>query len=65
MARPPRIDTIGYYHVLNRGVEKRVIFLEASDYSYFMTLLAELRGLYRFNLHAYCLMNNHYPLSTT
>lgn len=62
MARPPRIDTIGYYHIVNRGVEKRAIFLEDADYFYFMTLLDELRGLYCFNLHAYCLMNNHYHL---
>lgn len=62
MARPPRIDSIGYYHVLNRGVEKRVIFLEDLDYLYFLSLLEELRGLYRFQLHAYCLMSNHYHL---
>lgn len=62
MARPPRIDSIGYYHVLNRGVEKRVIFLEDLDCLYFLSLLEELRGLYRFELHAYCLMSNHYHL---
>jgi putative transposase len=62
MARSPRIDSIGYYHVLNRGVEKRVIFLEDLDYTYFLSLLEELRVLYRFQLHAYCLMSNHYHL---
>jgi putative transposase len=62
MARIPRIDSIGYYHVLNRGVEKRAIFLEDLDYFYFLSLLDELRELYRFQLHAYCLMNNHYHL---
>ena len=31
MARKPRIDFVGYYHVLNRGVERRAIFLEDHD----------------------------------
>lgn len=29
------------------------------DCTYFLSLIDELRGLYRFNLHAYCLMSNH------
>ncbi len=62
MARSPRIDVVGYYHVLNRGVERRAIFLDDCDYDYFMSLLGELRTLYNFHIHAYCLMSNHYHL---
>jgi putative transposase len=29
----------GYYHIYNRGVEKRDIFVDASDYKYFLYLL--------------------------
>ena len=29
MARRPRIDQIGFYHVINRGVEKRDVYLKA------------------------------------
>jgi len=31
MARRPRIEIAGYYHIINRRVEQRVIFKEASD----------------------------------
>ena len=33
MARRPRIEIAGYYHIINRGVEQRVIFKEASDFT--------------------------------
>lgn len=62
MPRRPRIDNIGYYHVLNRGVEKRSIFLDNRDFKYFLSLINELKNLYHFHLHAYCLMSNHYHL---
>lgn len=31
----------GYYHIYNRGVEKRVIFLDQQDYSVFLSYLRE------------------------
>jgi putative transposase len=31
----------GYYHIYNRGVEKRVIFLDEQDYSVFLSYLKE------------------------
>jgi putative transposase len=62
MARAHRIDFIGYYHVINRGVEKRVIFLDNEDFEYFLALIDELQSFYGFHLHSYCLMSNHYHL---
>ena len=35
MPRRPRIEIAGYYHIINRGVEQRVIFKEPADYAYF------------------------------
>ncbi len=67
----------GYYHVYNRGVEKRQIFLDEQDYIFFMSLLkrhltrakeASARGLEyhsfagRVELLAFCLMPNHFHL---
>lgn len=64
-----------YYHVYNRGVEKRVIFLDEADYAMFLNLLkrhlsrvkqTDNRGMPYENYHgkvellAYCLMPNHY-----
>jgi len=48
MPRKPRIEIAGYYHVINRGVEQRVIFEEEEDYKHFEELLCTyglLRGL--------------------
>lgn len=62
MARKPRIDCIGYYHLLNRGVERRAIFLDNYDREFFMELIDEIREVYMFRVHAFCLMDNHYHL---
>jgi len=32
MPRKPRIEIPGYYHIINRGVEQRVVFKEPEDY---------------------------------
>lgn len=63
-----------YYHVYNRGVEKRDIFLEDEDYTVFLGLLKKYLSGERHNrnrhafsrldndieLLAYCLMPNHF-----
>ncbi len=66
-----------YYHVFNRGVEKRDVFLDDSDYDFFLLLLQRYLGpdtqqdaKYRqqpnysksVSLAAYCLMPNHFHL---
>jgi len=62
MPRRPRIEIAGYYHIINRGVEQRVIFKEASDYEYFEELMCFYMRSYGITLHNYCLMGNHYHL---
>lgn len=78
----------GFYHVYNRGVEKRDIFKDQADYHKFLSYLKlyldpprlqgltlkgendhavpPSRALKNFNtdieLHAYCLMRNHFHL---
>lgn len=67
-----------YYHIYNRGVEKRIIFLDDQDYSVFIGLLKKYLigekmqiGVNRHafqtlqasvQLLAYCLMPNHFHL---
>jgi len=62
MPRKPRIEIAGYYHIINRGVEKRVIFKEPADYAYFEELMCFYMKSFGITLHNYCLMSNHYHL---
>ena len=62
MPRKPRVEIAGYYHVINRGVEQRVIFKEAEDYKKFEELLCTYAPSYGITIHNYCLMSNHYHL---
>ena len=62
MPRRPRIEIAGYYHIINRGVEQRIIFKEADDYEYFEELMCFYMKSYGITLHNYCLMSNHYHL---
>ncbi|MDQ7084065.1 MAG: transposase [Sulfurovum sp.] len=62
MARRPRIEIAGYYHIVNRGVAQQAIFREPSDYEYFEELMCFTMQSYGITLHNYCLMGNHYHL---
>jgi len=63
MARPLRIEYEGaFYHVTARGNERKKIFLSRRDHQKFLEYLAEARDKYRFILHAYVTMGNHYHL---
>ena len=62
MPRLPRIEIPGYYHIINRGVEQRVVFKEDEDYDFFLEQLAILAKSFNITLHNYCLMSNHYHL---
>ena len=62
MPRKPRITEPGFYHVINRGVERRNIYLETEDYDNFLDILKKVFEQYGIILHTYCLMTNHYHL---
>ncbi|MFK5880859.1 MAG: transposase [Sulfurospirillum sp.] len=62
MSRRARVSICGYHHVYNRGVARNKIFLNDSDKEKFLELLAEVSREYKFNIHSFCLMNNHYHL---
>ena len=52
----------GIHHVLLRGIDKRDIFLEDEDRQTFIQHLAQSREKGKFELYAYCLMDNHVHL---
>ena len=63
MSRPLRIEYPGaFYHVINRGLERREIFRTEKDYEYFFDLLSQIHEKYGLLVHSYCLMPNHYHL---
>ena len=63
MAHPLRIEYPGaYYHVMNRGLSRRDIFLEDKGRESFLGLLSDISRLWKVEIHAYCLMDNHYHL---
>ena len=58
-----RIEYSGaFYHVVQRGNEKREIFTSDSDRGRFLDYLADLNIRYHVKIHTYCLMDNHYHL---
>jgi REP element-mobilizing transposase RayT len=50
------------YHVLSRGDRREAIFLDDVDRHDFIKTLAEACGKTGWQVHAYCLMRNHYHL---
>jgi REP-associated tyrosine transposase len=55
-----RIEYAGaIYHVLSRGDRKQAKFRDGVDGQDFLKTLAEACQKTGFQVHAYCLMNNH------
>ena len=63
MARPTRIDLPGgWYHVVNRGIERQEIFKDERSFEHFLDLLSKMPGRFAIKIHGYVLMGNHYHL---
>ncbi len=63
MPRPPRPLYKGaLYHVYNRGVDKRPIFIDEQDREIFLRMLRKIIEGSSLDLYAYCLMDNHFHL---
>ncbi len=63
MTRPQRIEYPGaWYHVMNRGAQKRTTFLSTNDNLLFFDVIAEAVDRFSIEIHAYALMGNHYHL---
>jgi putative transposase len=63
MPRAPRSFVAGgIYHVFNRGNRKEPIFITDADRLLFVELLRKVTSRYRWALHGYCLLRNHYHL---
>ena len=57
-----KISQSGFYHIINRGVSKQLIFEQPSDYRKFLKILKRFSEEEGFEVIAYCLMQNHFHL---
>jgi putative transposase len=60
MPRRKRMYLAGLpYHLVQRGNNREVCFVEPENYQYYLELWKECSKRYRIAVHAYCLMTNH------
>lgn len=52
----------GIYHVMLRGINRQTIFEEDEDKRKFLETLEKYKGISKFEVYAYCLMDNHIHL---
>jgi REP element-mobilizing transposase RayT len=63
MARKLRLQYPGaIYHLMSRGDRREPVFLDDADRPLFLCTLAEACAKTDWQVHAYCLMNNHFHL---
>jgi REP element-mobilizing transposase RayT len=63
MPRKLRVEYAGaIYHVMNRGDRREAIFLGDEDRELFLETLGQACGKTGWQVHAYCLMGNHFHL---
>ena len=63
MPRQRRIEYAGaVYHAMNRGDRREPIFHDDADRKRFLETLGEACAKTDWQLHAYCLMGNHFHL---
>lgn len=61
MPRPLRIEYPGArYHLMNRGDRREAIFADDKDRAQFVRTLGEVCGKTGWEVHAYCLLSNHF-----
>lgn len=58
--RNVEFTTGAYYHLYNRGADRRKIFYEEADYLNVIRRMKSYAEKYDFSIIAYCLMPNHY-----
>ena len=60
MPRKPRqASNSGFYHFINRGVNKKKLFHCKEDFEFYKGLLREYKEKFHVQIHHYCLMTNH------
>ncbi|MDO3386602.1 transposase [Gilvimarinus sp. SDUM040013] len=50
------------HHIVQRGHNRNVVFVEGRDYEYYLDNLAEWKAFFGLRVYSYCLMTNHVHL---
>ena len=53
MARKMRIENAGFHHIINRGVNRGIIFNSTADKEKFLEIVCEVLEHYDFTIHGY------------
>ncbi len=62
MPRKNRVEKVGFYHIVNRGVARNSIYLSDEDYLKFLDIVQDASDYYMFEIYSFSLMSNHYHL---
>jgi putative transposase len=62
MRRKPELISGQNYHIFNRGVSKRHIFIYDKDFRFFIFQIAAYKKQYFININKFCIMPNHFHL---
>jgi len=63
MPRPHRLEFAGgWHHIICRSARKRALYIDDGDRQHFLDLVASSSERWKLEIHAYCLMSNHYHL---
>lgn len=57
-----RLSKTGIYHTMLRGINRQQIFEDEEDSEKFIQVLKDCKAVSKFELYAYCLMDNHIHL---
>ena len=63
MAKNIRIDSIGFYHVINSGMHKDKVLATIIEKEKFLKIICKACEVYNVVLHNYCLLGNKFELS--
>jgi REP element-mobilizing transposase RayT len=50
------------YHLMQRGINGQIIFIDDEDYSKFLSTIKEYKNMCGYEIYAFCIMNNHVHL---
>ncbi len=62
MGRETRMNRCGHFHISNRGVGLREVFLSNEDRVFFISLMCDAAKRYEFTVHGYALISNGYNM---